>query len=141
MALSFTPSAARKKLDLALLSLRFLRLHPAQKYFRHCIPSWNHRLLRVEGVSFLSARQYELPCFMQLYEIKTGGTFPDASGKKSLQFDFLRRHYPHQVRKRWFNRNEIGIVFYHCIPSWNHRLLRVEGVSFLSACQYKLPCF
>ena len=51
--------------------------------------------------------------FMKL-QTKTGDTLPDASCKKSY-FDFLRRHYPHQVKGSKVN-------------------------AFLSACLYKLPC-
>ena len=52
--------------------------------------------IRVEGDSFLSACYHKLPCILSC-KIKTGGV-SDASCKKSLYHDFLRRHYPHQVK-------------------------------------------
>jgi len=52
----------------------------------------------------------------EIVQIKTGDTLPDASGKKSMHDDFLRRHYPHQVKGSKLD-------------------------DFLSACRYKLPCF
>ena len=70
--------------------------------------------IRVEGDSFLSACQNKLPCIFSC-KIKTGGNLLDASCKKSLCHDFLRRHYPHQVKGSKFGY-------------------------FLSACHYKLPC-
>ena len=49
-----------------------------------------------------------------VFKTKTGDFLPDASCKNSTN-DFLRRHYPHQVKGSKF-------------------------VYFLSACLYKLPC-
>ena len=53
--------------------------------------------IRVEGDSFLSACQNKLPCIFSC-KIKTGETGCGFSCKKSLDDDFLRRHYPHQVK-------------------------------------------
>ena len=58
----------------------------------------------------------QAPLFFQLSKIKTGDALPDAAGKKSMNHDFLRRHYPHQVKGSKFDY-------------------------FLSACKHKLPCF
>ena len=58
--------------------------------------------IRVEGDSFLSACQNKLPCIFSC-KIKTGGNLLDASCKKSLCHDFLRRHYPHQVKGSKFD--------------------------------------
>ena len=53
--------------------------------------------IRVEGDSFLSACSTSSPAF-SVVKIKTGETFCGSSCKKSLCHDFLRRHYPHQVK-------------------------------------------
>ena len=55
--------------------------------------------IRVEGDSFLSACPNKLPCMCSC-KIKTGETFCGFSCKKSVHDDFLRRHYPHQVKGR-----------------------------------------
>ena len=52
--------------------------------------------IRVEGDSFLSACQNKLPCIFSCKQKQE--TSEDASCKKSMCHDFLRRHYPHQVK-------------------------------------------
>ena len=62
--------------------------------------------IRVEGESFLSACQNKLPCIF-CCQNKTGATFCGRSCKKSLHDDFLRRHYPHQVKGRsWMTSSQ-----------------------------------
>ena len=62
--------------------------------------------IRVEGDSFLSACPNKLPCIFSC-KIKTGETGRGFSCKKSLHDDFLRRHYPHQVKGRsWMTSSQ-----------------------------------
>ena len=62
--------------------------------------------IRVEGDSFLSACPNKLPCIFSC-KIKTGETFCGFSCKKSVHDDFLRRHYPHQVKGRsWMTSSQ-----------------------------------
>ena len=84
----------------------------ARKSTRKNRHGFNFHWTRVEGCTFLSARNTSSPLLN--FKTKTGGFPLDASCKNSSN-DFLRRHYPHQVK---------GSKFTY----------------FLSACQHKLPC-
>ena len=62
--------------------------------------------IRVEGESFLSACQNKLPCIFSCQN-KNRRTRSGFSCKKSLDDDFLRRHYPHQVKGRsWMTSSQ-----------------------------------
>ena len=63
-----------------------------------CLPTMALSIsgIRVEGVSFLSARLHRLPRILSC-KIKTGSNLLRYFLQKSMS-DFLRRHYPYQVK-------------------------------------------